>query len=71
MPNVLLWCIAIFKIKIKRIIMNILNKLIQLFKPVSQEQLNEQYLEQSTSLEDLEWRMRKIERDNRSNSLSF
>lgn len=51
--------------------MNILNKLIQLFKPVTQEQINEDYLSQSTSLQDLEWRMRKIERNHRNNNLSF
>lgn len=51
--------------------MNILNKLIQLFKPVTQEQLNEDYLSQSTSLQDLEWRMRKIETNDRSNNMSY
>lgn len=71
MQIVLLWCIAIIKRKITRIIMNIINKLIALFKPVSQEQLNEQYLEQSTSLHDLEWRMRKIENNNKNNNLSL
>lgn len=42
--------------------MQLFNKLIQLFKPVSQQELNEEYLKQATSLEDLEWRMRKIDR---------
>lgn len=43
--------------------MEFLNRIIKLLKPVSQEELNEEYLNQATSLEDLEWRMQKIDRE--------
>ena len=39
-----------------------IKSIIQSLKPVSQEQLDEQYLSQSTSLEELEYRMKELDR---------
>ena len=41
--------------------MKLLQKIINALKPVSQAELNEQYLNQSTSIQELEWRMRQLE----------
>ncbi len=43
--------------------MEFIKKFLKAIKPVSQEELNEKYLNEATSLEDLEWRMRKIDRE--------
>lgn len=56
---------------VMRIIMNFFKKIIQLLKPVSQEDLNEAYLNQATSLEDLEWRMKQLDRENMSRGKNF
>lgn len=42
--------------------MKFIKSIIQALKPVSQEQLDEQYLSQSTSLEELEYRMKELDR---------
>lgn len=42
--------------------MKFIKSIIQSLKPVSQEQLDEQYLSQSTSLEELEYRMKELDR---------
>lgn len=42
--------------------MKFIKSIIQALQPVSQEQLDEQYLSQSTSLEELEYRMKELDR---------
>lgn len=51
--------------------MEFIKKFFKAIKPVSQEELNERYLNQSTSLEELEWRMKKIDRDNINKNRNF
>jgi len=42
--------------------MKFIQSIIKALQPVSQEQLDEHYLNQSTSLEELEYRMKELER---------
>jgi len=51
--------------------MEFLTRIMKLLKPVSQEELNEEYLNQATSLEDLEWRMQKIDRESINRGRNF
>lgn len=54
-----------------RIIMEFIIKFIKSLKIVSQEELNERYLNESTSLYELEARMRQIDRENAGQGKKF
>lgn len=44
--------------------MNFIKKIIKALTPISQEELDQQYLNEATSVHDVEWRMQQIDRAN-------
>lgn len=51
--------------------MNYIKQLIQSFKPRSKEDLDQEYLNQATSLYDLEWRQKQLDREESNKGRNF
>lgn len=51
--------------------MEFIKKIIKALTPMSQDQINEQYLNEATSVHDLEWRMKELDRNNYERSRNF
>ena len=51
--------------------MKLIKKIIKVLTPISQEELDQQYLNEATSICDVEWRMKQIDRANANRNKNF